>query len=220
MTSCAWISRSTTPRSRFSTKGSRSADQLLRDSGPKGWDRICAKCLLPRWLEKAKTSIASYSSQLFHVDTLAAQLTPCLSPGHPSSIEQNLQARLEIIQKTQGLGTVVGTGEGISPSWLLPWVDFFEGLMSLRSYADPGLKIPAGHYDTDLGGSCRDNATITLDETRRVPLYQLGLSQLCRRHLGLARYQLPESPFRVEEGPLQYPLRHDADVAYRPKPLG
>ena len=154
--------------------GQLQPDQLLRDSKAKGWDRICANYLLPRWLEKAKASIASYGTQLFYFDTLAVQLAPCLSPSHPSSIEQNLQARLEIMQKTRDLGTVVGTGEGISPTWALPGVDFFEGLMSLRTYADPGLKIPSGDYDTDLGGNYRDNAAITLDETRRVPLYQLA----------------------------------------------
>jgi Glycosyl hydrolases related to GH101 family, GH129 len=149
-------------------------DQLLRDSNPKGWDRICAKYQLPRWLEKAKTLIASYGIQLFYFDTLAVQLAPCLSPNHPSSIEENLQARLEIMQKTRDLGTVVGTGEGISPTWALPGLDFFEGLMSLRTYADPRLKIPAGGYETDLGNSYAADAAITLDETRRIPLYQLG----------------------------------------------
>ena len=149
-------------------------DQLLRESKPNGWDRICAKYQLPRWLEKAKTMIADYGTELFYFDTLAVQLAPCLSPSHPSTIEENMQARLEIMQKTRDLGTVVGSGEGISPTWALSGVDFFEGLMSVRTYADTGLKIPSGGYDTDLGESYRSDAAVTLDETRRIPLYQLG----------------------------------------------
>ena len=154
--------------------GQLQPDQLLRESNPKGWDRVCARNQLPRWLEKAKTQIGTYGTQIFYFDTLAVQLAPCLSPSHPSSIEENLQARLEIMQKTQELGTVVGTGEGIAPTWALPGVDFFEGLMSLRTYADSHLKIPSGGYETDLGEGYRADAAITLDEQRRIPLYQLA----------------------------------------------
>ncbi len=148
--------------------------ELLQESNPNGWDRICAKYQLPRWLEKARTMISDYGTQLFYFDTLAVQLAPCLSPKHPSTIEENMQARLEIMQKTRDLGTVVGSGEGICPTWALPGLDFFEGLMSLRSYTDTGLKIPAGGYETDLGDGYRSDAAITLDEARRIPLYELG----------------------------------------------
>ena len=154
--------------------GQLQPDQLLRDSNQKGWDRVCAKYLLPSWLEKARTSISSYGTQLFYFDTLAVQLASCLSSRHPSTIEENLQARLEIMEKTRDLGTVVGTGEGISPTWALPGVDFFEGLMSVRTYADTRLKIPSGGYETDLGADYSADAAFTLDETRRIPLYQLG----------------------------------------------
>jgi len=149
-------------------------DQLLRESNDSGWDRICARYQLPRWLEKAKGMIGSYGTQLFYFDTLAVQLAPCLSPSHPSTIEENMQARLEIMQKTRDLDTVVGSGEGISPTWALPGLDFFEGLMSVRTYADTGLKIPSGGYDTDLGESYSGDAAFTLDEARRIPLYQLS----------------------------------------------
>jgi hypothetical protein len=154
--------------------GQLQPDQLLRESNLMGWDRICARYQLPRWIEKAKSMIGSYGTQLFYFDTLAVQLAPCLSPSHPSSIEENLQARLEIMQKTRDLGTVIGTGEGISPTWALPGVDFFEGLMSLRTYSDSHLRIPAGDYEIDLGANYASDAAVILDETRRIPLYQLG----------------------------------------------
>ncbi len=154
--------------------GRMEADKLRRQSGPKGWERICAKFQLPRWLEKAKGLIASYGTQLFYFDTLVVQLAPCLSPSHPSTIEENQQARLELAQETRELGTVVGSGEGVSPTWALPGLDFYEGLMSLRTYADPNLKIPSGGYDTDLGDSYASDAAFILDEKRRIPLYQLA----------------------------------------------
>lgn len=154
--------------------GRMEADKLRQESNPRGWDRICAKFQLPRWLEKAKGMIASYGTELFYFDTLVVQLAPCLSPNHPSTIEENQEARLELAQKTQELGTVVGSGEGVSPTWALPGLDFYEGLMSLRTYADPNLKIPSGGYDTDLGDGYSADAAFILDEKRRIPLYQLA----------------------------------------------
>jgi Glycosyl hydrolases related to GH101 family, GH129 len=148
--------------------------QVLGNANPRVWDRICAKHLLPEWLEKARLLIRDYGTQLFYFDTLVAQLAPCLSPDHPSTIEENQQARLELMQKTRELGMIVGSGEGVCPTWALPGVDFFEGLMSLRTYTDSRLRIPAGEYETDLGNSYRDEAAIILDETRRIPLYQLA----------------------------------------------
>jgi hypothetical protein len=117
--------------------GRMQADELRRSADPKSWDRICAKYQLPLWLQKAKGLIDSYGTQLFYFDTLVVQLAPCLSPSHPSTIEENQQARLELAQETQGLGTVVGSGEGLSPTWAVPGLDFFEGLMSLGTYGGP-----------------------------------------------------------------------------------
>ncbi len=72
------------------------------------------------------------------------------------------------------MGMLVGSGEGNSPTWALPELDFFEGLMSLRTYSDNALKIPGGDYETDLGTGYREQAATALDETRRIPLYQLA----------------------------------------------
>ncbi|HET7511398.1 MAG TPA: glycoside hydrolase [Chthoniobacterales bacterium] len=154
--------------------GRLAPDRLRRGNNPHGWERICAKFQLPRWLEKAKSLLATLGPELFYFDTLVVQLAPCLSPDHPSTIEQNQEARLELMQKTQQLGTVVGSGEGISPTWALPGLDFFEGMMSLRPYADSHLHIPRGGYATDLGENYAQQATIVLDEKRRIPLYQLA----------------------------------------------
>jgi hypothetical protein len=148
--------------------------EVLARSNIRGWDRICGKHLLPEWIAKAKDAIREYGLQFFYFDTLVVQLAPCLHPDHPSTIEENERARLEILKKTRDLGMVVGSGEGMSPTWALPGVDFFEGLMSLRPYADTRLRIPSGGYERDLGDSYRDQAAITLDETRRIPLYQLA----------------------------------------------
>lgn len=46
--------------------------------------------------------------------------------------------------------------------------------MSLRTYADPKLKIPGGDYRQDNGESYKAAAAVLLDETRRVSLYQLA----------------------------------------------
>jgi len=152
--------------------GKVAPDRFLAGSNLAGWDRVCAKHLLPEWTEKAKGLIQDYGTQLFYFDTTVVQLAPCLSPDHPSTIEENQQARRDIMRATRDLGMLVGSGEGNSPTWALPELDFFEGQMSLRTYIDTPLSIPGGDYAKDLGDSQQER--VTLDETKRVPLYQLA----------------------------------------------
>ena len=147
-------------------------DRFLASSNLAGWDRVCARHLLPEWTEKARGLIHDYGTQLFYFDTTVVQLAPCLHPDHPSTIEENQQARREIMRATRDLGMLVGSGEGNSPTWALPELDFFEGLMSIRTYIDTPLSIPGGDYAKDLGDSEQEH--VTLDETRRIPLYQLA----------------------------------------------
>jgi len=149
-------------------------DRFFANSNRKAWERVCGKYVLSGWMEKAKARIQECGVQLFYFDTLVVQLAPCLHPDHPSTIEENQQARREILRRTRALGMVVGSGEALSPTWALPDVDFFEGLMSLRTYADTPLKIPSGDYETDMGDDYRKQAATALDETRRIPLYQLA----------------------------------------------
>lgn len=154
--------------------GQLAPEKLLANSKLSAWDRVCGKQVLSSWVDKANTSIRDYGVELFYFDTLVVQLVPCIHPEHPTTIEENQQARREIMRRTRALGMVVGSGEGICPTWALPDVDFFEGQMSLRTYADPPIKIPAGGYETDSGDDYATQAAFTLDETRRIPLYQLG----------------------------------------------
>jgi hypothetical protein len=147
-------------------------DRFLAQSNLAGWNRVCARHLLPEWTEKAKEYIRDYGPQLFYFDTTVVQLAPCLHPDHPSTIEENQEARRAIMGATRDLGMLVGSGEGNSPTWALPELDFFEGLMSIRTYIDTPLSVPGGEYAKDLGDS--EQERVTLDETRRVPLYQLA----------------------------------------------
>ena len=152
--------------------GKIAPERLLASSNLAGWDRVCAKHLLPEWTGKAKGLIHDYGTQLFYFDTTVVQLAPCLHPDHPSTIEENQQARCEIMKATRDLGMLVGSGEGNSPTWALPELDFFEGLMSIRTYIDTPLSVPGGDYAKDLGDSEQEH--VTLDELRRIPLYQLA----------------------------------------------
>jgi hypothetical protein len=147
-------------------------ERFLAQSKLAGWDRVCAKHLLPEWTDKAKQYIQDYGTQMFYFDTTVVQLAPCLHPDHPSTIEENQEARRAIMRATRDLGMLVGSGEGNSPTWALPELDFFEGLMSIRTYVDTPLSVPGGEYAKDLGDSEQEH--ITLDETRRIPLYQLA----------------------------------------------
>jgi len=147
-------------------------DRLLAQSNLTGWNRICAKYLLPEWTQKAQEYIRDYGTQLFYFDTTVVQLAPCLHPDHPSTIEENQEARKSIMRATRDLGMLVGSGEGNSPTWALPELDFFEGLMSIRTYIDTPLSVPGGDYGKDLGDSEQEH--VTLDHVRRIPLYQLA----------------------------------------------
>ena len=198
--------------------GKVAPDRFLASSNRAGWDRVCAKHLLPEWTEKAKGLIHDYGTQLFYFDTTVVQLAPCLHPDHPSTIEENQEAGASIMRATRDLGMLVGSGEGNSPTWALPELDFFEGLMSIRTYIDTPLSVPGGDYAKDLGDSEQEH--VTLDETRRIPLYQLAFHDYVGGHVGVARHELSERPVRVEKGAVQHPLWHDADVAHRSQVVG
>ena len=155
--------------------GKLAPDKFLAESNRKAWDRVCGQQVLKEWPDKAKAVINEFGVGLFYFDTLVVQMAPCLSPDHRSSIEENQQARREIMRQTRELGMVVGSGEGNCPTWALPELDFFEGLMSLRTYADIEFGVSAGGYAKDLTlDEYRQQASFVLDETRRIPLYQLG----------------------------------------------
>ena len=193
--------------------------RLLATGKLKRWDRICGKHLLPEWTEKANGLIHNYGVQLFYFDTLVVQLAPCLHPDHPSTIEENEQARLEIMKKTRDLGMIVGSGEGICPTWALPGVDFFEGLMSLRTYTDTRLKIPSGGYETDLGNSYQKQAALTLDETRRIPLYQLAFHDYVAGTWVWRDTNYQSTPFARKKDLFNI-LYGNAHVAHQPASLG
>ncbi len=148
--------------------------KFWQNSRQNAWKRICAHYVLPHWLEKAKALQVDPGAQLTYFDTLVVQLAACLDPEHPATIEENLQARLKLMQKTRDLGLVVGSGEGVAPTWALPGLDFFEGEMSLRTYADSKLKIPVGDYRFDNGKTYKADAPLALSVTKRIPLYQLA----------------------------------------------
>ena len=94
--------------------GKLAPDQFLGSSDREAWERICGKQVLQTWPEKARTLISDYRVQLFYFDTLVVQLAPCLHPDHPSTIEENQQARREIMRRTRELGMLVGSGEGVT----------------------------------------------------------------------------------------------------------
>jgi len=154
--------------------GKLAPGQFLANSNRNAWDRVCGKQVLKEWPEKAQAVINDYGVQLFYFDTLVVQLAPCLHPDHPSTIEENQQARRQIMQQTRDMGMVVGSGEGNCPTWALPELDFFEGLMSLRTYSDTTMSVAAGGFQQDLGEDYEEAAATQLDETRRIPLYQLA----------------------------------------------
>ena len=58
------------------------------------------KHLLLEWTEKATGLIHDYGTQLFYFDTTVVQLAPCLHPDHPSTIEENQEARRGIMRAT------------------------------------------------------------------------------------------------------------------------
>jgi hypothetical protein len=149
-------------------------DQLVDPSDPDALRRVCTKEVLKEWPAKAKTWIEDYGVKLFYFDTMAVQVAACVHPDHPETVEENTAGRLEIMKRTRDMGMVIGSGEGLSPSWALPGVDFFEGQMNLRDYHNTTMSVPSGGFAKDLGEDYAEAAATQLDATRRIPLYQLG----------------------------------------------
>lgn len=149
--------------------------QLIEpDKLEEGMKRICGHEIIKEWPVKAKAMIAEYGIQLFYFDTTVVQVAPCIDPAHPETIEENARMRMEIMRATRDLGMIVGSGEGLSPTWALPGVDFFEGQMSLRDYHNSVMSVPSGEFARDLGHDYDEAAKTQLDPVRRIPLYQLA----------------------------------------------
>ncbi len=155
-------------------EGRLSLRQLINPNRPDLLERLCTQAELKVWPAKARSLIDDYGLQLFYFDTMAVQVVACVHPDHPESVEANTAGRLEIMQRTRDLGMVVGSGEGLCPTWALPGVDFFEGQMNLRDYHNSTASIPSGGYAEELGEGYADGAATQLDPVRRIPLYQLA----------------------------------------------
>ena len=136
--------------------------------------RLCTREVLKEWPQKAKAWIDDYGVQLFYFDTMAVQVVQCIHPDHPETAEANTAGRLALMQQTRDMGMVVGSGEGLSPSWALPGVDFFEGQMNCRDYHNTVMSVASGGFEKDLGHDYDEGARTQLDFARRIPLYQLG----------------------------------------------
>lgn len=149
-------------------------DQLIDPTNPDLLRRICTKEVLKEWPAKAKAWIDEYGVKLFYFDTMAVQVAACVHPDHPETVEENTAGRLELMKRTRDMGMVVGSGEGLSPSWALPAVDFFEGQMNLRDYHNTVMSVASGGFEKDLGEEYAEGAATQLDATRRIPLYQLA----------------------------------------------
>ncbi len=148
--------------------------QLIDPSSLEGMKRICGHEIIQEWPVKAKAMIAEYGIQLFYFDTTVVQVAPCIDPAHPETVEENTRMRMEIMRATKDLGMIVGSGEGLAPTWALPGVDFFEGQMSLRDYHNTVMSVPSGEFAQDLGHGYDEAAKTQLDPVRRIPLYQLA----------------------------------------------
>jgi len=146
---------------------------FLPKTSLRGWERVCGKFVRPRWRGMAKELVETYGCQVLYFDTLVVQMAPCYHPDHPSTFEENLESRKQILDDTRQLGVVLGSGEGNAPAWAVPHLDYFEGAMWVRTYAEAGSKIPGGGYADDFGTNYTETVAAGVDETHRIPLFEL-----------------------------------------------
>ncbi|MCX7012413.1 MAG: DUF5696 domain-containing protein [Candidatus Sumerlaeota bacterium] len=117
-----------------------------------------------------------YQARFF--DTMIVQVNPCYDKTHPVTYQESREYRKKIFTMARGMGQVVGSGEGISPDWAVPYVDFFEGALRMAMYTErehPGDW--SNHWKpTSMIGDLEPHPSeiaLTLNEAYRIPLMEL-----------------------------------------------
>lgn len=130
-----------------------------------------ARIRLPLWLSEAP-----FQSRYF--DTMIVQVNPCYDKTHPVTYQESREYRKRIFTMARGLGQVIGSGEGMSPDWCVPYVDFLEGALRMRIYTK---RETPGDWSNDWKPTrmigdfepIPNEINLTLNEAYRIPLMEL-----------------------------------------------
>jgi hypothetical protein len=155
---------------------------------PDNWERTCSKAKSTTLPTTITDTVAATGIELLYYDTFVVQESPCLDASHaghnplmslpsplPSPFEEERGYRVQLLDFTRGALSGVGSGEGASPAWAIPHLDYFEGGMMLRTYGEmTTTHIPGGDYAKDFVADTEPLPPgLNTDETHRIPL--LGL---------------------------------------------
>lgn len=102
--------------------------------------------------------------------TTATGLDECYHPDHPHDRRQNMEQKNALFAYTNSLGVVTGGEHG--RFWAVPYMDYFEGMMS----GNHDFSWPAGHLllpEQGLEGISENYRKYGIGPVYRIPLWEL-----------------------------------------------
>lgn len=122
------------------------------------------------WLDvKVPPDLASHNYRARFIDTTTAvQLNECYDPAHPTTRGEDRYYKSRLLERVAGnYGMVTGSETGID--WGVPYVSYFEGMMSIADYRVP-------NSGSDLTTYIAPDANYLRFQTGpyyRIPLFEL-----------------------------------------------
>ena len=112
---------------------------------------------------------------------MVVKLLECYSQEHPTTVLSSRDNRIELFNIVRQNGEIVGSGEGISPIWAAPYLDYYEGVgIRSRTYMSR-QKEHEGNWGDEwnpsiiVGTIDADDSikNFVLNEKIRIPLFGL-----------------------------------------------
>ncbi|MEM1515357.1 MAG: glycoside hydrolase [Thermoproteota archaeon] len=128
---------------------------------------LCSKthCKVARERVSQDLALNNYTARFIDVET-ASQLWECYNPNHPTTREEDAQARVELLSLMKTFGLVVGSEE--AREWAFTVTDYGEGTMTIKIAPEAG-------YDwmTPVNNPGKEYFELNVYGIYRVPLRSL-----------------------------------------------
>ena len=133
-----------------------------------GCAALCEARAWPYAREHIGRAIAEAPHSARLLDVTGGGLGECWNPAHPLNKRQSRDARFALFDNVQReFGILVGTEDG--GEWCVPACCYFEGTMSAPNH----YRVDGGRYMWKVYDEVPDNVRRGLDETVRVPFFEM-----------------------------------------------
>ncbi len=150
--------------------GSHYPTWVIRDSGKRyPGSALCSRPAFDIARRRIREDLARTPYKCRFLDvTTAAAFRECYDPKHPESRSDDRHWKMELLRFCSGeMGLVTGSETGIDPA--VPYVDYFEGMLSLARYRTPDSGYKLLEYEAPTDSFLK----FQVGPFYRVPLWEL-----------------------------------------------